>query len=306
MREIHARTAVLPVLMAVLLVLISSCVTKATLEDISPTAPNSFSCTYDGVKHDFIVDIPEKPEGSPLVIMLPGSGGTAESFRLDTQFHETACAAGYTVVYVTGAPDPKDSTSTVAWNYDGREDGNRDTGFLKALAAFIQEEYQTDSGRCYAAGFSNGAFMCHRLALEASDTFSAVIAVAGTMSADTWEHRHDGCTVSLLQIAGEKDSVIPRQKDGSSQYSPFPSIEKVIDHYTVTNGLGVVEVDKIGKESVLTKYTGAQNSNQVWFLLVKDGRHSWSAESVTGINTGRLILEFLESVNTEHDSGTTP
>ena len=306
MREIHARTAVLPVLMAVLLMLISSCVTKATLEDISPTASNSYSCTYDGVKHDFIVDLPENPEGSALILMLPGAGGTSGSFRQDTLFHEYACPKGYTVVYVTGARNPADATSPVAWNHEGRKNGNDDTGFLKALAAFISREYHTDPKRCYAAGFSNGAFMCHHLALESSDTFSAVIAVAGTMSADTWEHRHDGCTVSLLQIAGEKDSVIPRQKDGSSKYSPFPSIEKVIDHYTVTNGLGVVEVDKIGKESVLTKYTGAQNSNQVWFLLVKDGRHSWSAESVTGINTGRLILEFLESVNTEHDSGTTP
>ena len=305
MREIHARTAVLPVLMAVLLVLISSCVTKATLEDISPTAPNCYSCTYDGVKHDFIVDLPEKPEGSPLVIMLPGSGGTAESFRLDTQFHETACPAGYTVVYVTGAQDPKDSKSAVAWNYDGKKDGNNDTGFLKALAHFVHNEFLTDSNRCYVAGFSNGAFMCHRLALEASDTFSAVIAVAGTMSADTWEHRHEGCTVSLFQIAGEMDNVIPRQENGNTQHSLFPAVEKVINHYTVANGLNAVDVDKIGKGSTLTKYTGTSDGNQVWFLLVNEGRHSWSAENVTGISTNKLVLEFLESIKTETHPGTT-
>ena len=306
MREIHARTAVLPVLMAVLLVLISSCVTKATLEDISPTASNSYSCTYDGVKHDFIVDLPENPEGSALILMLPGAGGTSGSFRQDTLFHEYACPKGYTVVYVTGARNPADATSPVAWNHEGRKNGNDDTGFLKALAAFISREYHTDPKRCYAAGFSNGAFMCHRLAAKASDTFTAVVSVAGTMSADTWKNRPDRLSISLLQITGEKDNTIPGNKNGSSKYSAFPAIEDVIDYYRVANCLENTLAEEIGTGSILTKTSSPSTGNQVWFLHVKDGRHSWSAESVTGINTGRLILEFLESVNTEHDSGTTP
>ena len=172
-KEITGILVLLAILPAVVLSFTGCASTNRNLEDISTNAPNHYVCTYDGVRHDFIVELPENPEGSPLVIMLPGAGGTAESFRLDTGFHEKACQRGYTVVYVTGAPDPGDSISSVVWNYDDGRSGNDDIGFLKALAAFIQENFHTDPEKCFAAGFSNGAFMCHRLALDASDTFRA-------------------------------------------------------------------------------------------------------------------------------------
>lgn len=284
------RTIYLTAVLTVILLCFAGCFsTRYSLENISETTPNHFVCIHDGVKHDFIVDTPENGEGSSLVIMLPGSGGTAESFRQSTLFHETACPNGYTVVYVTGAPNPKDSSSATSWNHNGRKDSNDDVGFLKTLALFIQDKYHTDPNRCFAAGFSNGAFMCHRLALEASDTFSAVISVAGTISDNTWNSRPKDCKASLLQIAGEKDDVIPKHSDNSARYSAFPAIEEVIDYYA--NGLESTDVRKIGKDSTLTEY--GDFSRHVWFLYVKDGRHSWSAENVTGIDTNALIIDFL-------------
>ena len=293
-KEITGLLVLLAILTAVVLSITGCTSTNRNLEDISTNAPNHYICTYDGVKHDFIVDTPENPEGSPLVIMLPGAGGTAESFRMDTRFHETACPLGYTVVYVTGAPEPGDQTSPVVWNHEGSKTGNDDAGFLKALAEFIHETYHTDHDDCFAAGFSNGAFMCHRLALEASDAFKAVISVAGTMSGNTWNNKPGECTASLLQIAGEKDDVIPKLSDGSAKYSKFPAIEDVIGYYT--KGLDTVEVREIGKGSTLTEYFGNDTERQVWFLFVRDGRHSWSAGSMTGIDTNRLIIDFLESI----------
>ena len=282
-------------LSAVLLTLLCLCACSSTrqLDEISSTEADHYVCSYDGVKHDFIVDTPEKTEGSALVIMLPGAGGTAESFRQTTLFHETACPQGYTVVYVTGATDPKDPSSSVSWNHNGKKTGNDDVGFLKALASFIQKTFNTDPEKCYVAGFSNGAFMCHLLAAEASDTFSAVISVAGTMSDSVWNKVPDVCNISLLLIAGEKDLVIPKFSDGSVKYSSFPTIEEVIDYYE--EGLEMKAVREIGKESTLTIY--GNSSREVWYLFVKDGRHSWSAEDVTGIDTNALVIEFLNSIS---------
>jgi len=292
-KEITGILVLLAILPAVVLSITGCASANRNLEDISTNAPNHYVCTYDGVRHDFIVELPENPEGSPLVILLPGAGGTAESFRLDTRFHETACPRGYTVVYVTGAPAPGDSTSSVVWNHEGSRSGNDDVGFLTSLVEFIHETYLTDHHHCFAAGFSNGAFMCHRLALEASGTFKAVISVAGTMSGNTWKNRPADCPTNLLQIAGEKDDVIPKLSDGSAKYSKYPAIEDAIGYYS--KGLDTVEVREIGKGSTLTEYFGNDTERQVWFLFVRDGRHSWSAESVTGIDTNRIILDFLES-----------
>lgn len=44
----------------------------AKLEEISALSENHFECSYDGIKHDFIIDLPGNFEGAPLVVMLPG------------------------------------------------------------------------------------------------------------------------------------------------------------------------------------------------------------------------------------------
>lgn len=135
--------------------------------------------------------------------------------------------------------------------------------------------------------------MCHLLAAEASDTFKAVISVAGTMSDSVWNKVPDVCNISLLLIAGEKDLVIPKFSDGSVNYSSFPAIEEVVDYYE--EGLEMKAVREIGNDSTLTIY--GDSSREVWYLFVKDGRHSWSAEDVTGIDTNALIIEFLNSIS---------
>ena len=86
------------------------------IEDVVRTSDNHYTCRYVGVDHDFILDLPETVEGSPLILMLHGYGQTAESFRLQTSFEKDANQLGYTVAYVTGTPNPNDRTSSTGWN----------------------------------------------------------------------------------------------------------------------------------------------------------------------------------------------
>lgn len=280
-------------LLALALLLSAGCSTSKIIYDVRPISDNHFSCTFGSVEHDFIIELPADPEGSPIVLMLPGYGGTAESFRQDTAFHVQANSLGYTVVYVTGSPDPNDKTSATCWNHNADENGNNDVEFLTALASYIHTTYKTDSERCFAVGFSNGAFMCHRLALEASDTFAAVVSVAGSMSENPWRSRPKRNNVGILQMTGEKDDVIPKKSDGSARYSRSSAIEDVIDYYISSNNLGNEISESIGNDSTIIKYSGDHSDVYVWHLLVDDGRHSWSAESITGIDTNALVLEFL-------------
>ncbi len=265
------------------------------IENVVRTQDNHYTCGYDGADHDFILDLPETAEGSPLILMLHGYGQTAESFRLQTGFEKDANQLGYAVAYVTGAPNPNDRTSATGWNSGIADSPNRDVEFLSALAIWLQREYRLDSERVFAVGFSNGAFMSHRLALEANDTFSAVVSVAGMMPESVWSSRPSSCQVSLLQITGEKDDVIPKNSDGSARYSKAPAIEDVVAYYAEANGLCLVETNSVGKASFMTVYRDDHSDRQVWHLIVKGGHHSWSAENITGINTNQLILQFLET-----------
>ena len=265
------------------------------IEDIVQKTDSSFSCSYDGVKHSFILDLPESREDSPLVVMLPGYGNTAEAFRTAVHFEEGANALGYAVVYVTGAPDPNSPGSAIGWHSDPDTAGNKDSEFLAALVKYLQEEYALDREHAYAVGFSNGAFMTHRLAIEADGTFSAFVSVAGLMPKGVWDARRERNEISFFQITGEKDDVVPKNSDGSARFAAAPAIEDVMEYWAESTGLSLLETDIIGSSSVLTKYRSEEKPQQVWHLLVKGGRHSWPSEQYNGINTNALILEFFEA-----------
>ncbi len=256
---------------------------------------NSFSCSFDGIRHNFILDLPEKTEGAPLVIMLPGYGNTAESFRDSVHFEREANPLGYAAAYVTGSRNLNDPVSAVGWNSGIGNEGNDDVGFLTALARYLQEEYSFDEKRTFAVGFSNGAFMAHRLAMEADSTFSACVSVAGLMPEKIWNGRKDRNNISFFQITGEKDDAVPKNSDGSAVYAKDPAIEDVMAYWAGSNGLDLCESETAGKGSVLTKCRSGETPNQVWHLFVKNGRHSWPGADLNGIDTNSLILEFFSA-----------
>lgn len=256
---------------------------------------NHFSCSFDGVKHDFILDLPEKTEGAPLVLLLPGYGNTADSFRSTVHFEQQANPLGYAAVWVTGAKAPNAPGSSIGWNSGLSAEGNDDTAFLTALAKYLQKEYGFDTERTYAAGFSNGAFMVHRLAMEAADTFSACVSVAGLMPLKIWDARNTKNSVSFFQITGEKDDAIPKKSDGSANYAKNPAIEDVMSYWAASNDLSLCETKEIGKGSRLSMCKSTSSPKRVWHLTVRNGRHSWPDEKLNGFNTNQLILEFFEN-----------
>lgn len=258
---------------------------------------NTFSCTYENTRHIFVLDLPENTEGEPLVIMLPGYGNSAESFRNTIHFEQGANASGYAVAYVTGAPNPYDLVSSVGWNSGISAEGNDDTAFLVSLVKYLQNEYSLDGKRTFAVGFSNGAFMTHRLAMEAGEIFSACVSVAGLMPVKIWDERKAENSVSFFQITGEKDDVVPKNIDGSAKYAKDPAIEDVMTYWAESDRLEICKSDTMENGSVMTKCQSDENQNQVWHLFVKNGRHSWPSEKLNGIDANRLILEFFAAVS---------
>ncbi len=267
------------------------------LPEVEHLKGNSYSCSFEGVKHNFILDLPAETAGAPLVILLPGYGNSAESLRSTVHFEQDANPLGYAAAYVTGAKNPNDRLSSIGWNSGIAAEGNDDVAFLTALAKYLQAEYSFDERRTFAAGFSNGGFMVHRLAMEAGDTFSACVSVAGMMPAKIWNARKEANAVSFFQISGEKDDVIPKNSDGSAAHAKDPAIEEVMAYWAASNGLDRCGSEETEGGSVLTKCRSDQLPNQVWDLMIKNGRHSWPSVKLNGVDANRLILEFFDTVS---------
>ncbi len=254
-----------------------------------------YTCEYDGITRTFLLYAPsEAPKG--IIIMLHGAGSDGEAFRLMTGMDSVACERGYAVAYVYGTVNPySQSADSTGWNSGIAARGQDDIGFLCSLASYLQDKYSLTRDETFAVGFSNGAFMTYRIAAEGQKSFGATVSVAGMMPQRIWNNKTDKSNISLLQISGNKDDVVPMNSNGTAATSVNPAIEDVMAYFAEAAGLNKYSSEEISDKSTLYKYTGEGSELKVWRIEISEGRHSWPEEKFAGFNTNEMILSFLDS-----------
>ena len=269
---------------------------KKTINKITAVEENEdfhYTCEYMGEKRSFFLQLPKETKGADLIVMLHGYGSDGDSFANYTKLHDMAIPKGYAVVYPDGMNDPDDSTSSTGWNSGLKETGNDDVGFLSALARYLQDEYLLNGERCVVIGYSNGAYMTHRVAVDEDSVFTDIVCVSGFMPEYAWKNRPDKAKVNVLQISGTKDNVVPQIRTGTDKTSKAPAIETVMEYYAASSGLDIICEEELGGKSIITKYTSETDNHKVWEISVKDGRHSWYEETYCGFDIYEMIFGFL-------------
>jgi len=261
----------------------------AEITDVKETdIENVFECTYGGKPRRFSIYLPETAEGElPLILMLNGYGSTPEAFRAVTHMDDDGCARGYAVAYA--------GTAAAGWN-NGMDDDPEidDVGWLRALAAYLQKEYSCSKDRTSAVGFSNGAFMAQRLAVEAQDTFCAVCSVAGSITRPVWEKRGDTADIGVMILYGTGDELIPSRKKAAADSSIYPAVEDVVEYWTGANDLTEKNEETLSERAVLTRYTSKDASKEVCLVEIDKYAHSWPEARFCGFETNTVILDFLD------------
>src|SRR6266567_7134762 len=142
--------------------------------------------TIGGRQRGFTIRLPQAPTASfspvPLALVLHGNHPDARGsvMREWTSFDRQSDAWGWAIAYPDGCGG--------CWA-DGRgvttadEAGVDDVAFLRALIDTVAGRHGTHLDRTVVAGVSNGAFMAHRIALEASGKVAVFAAVAGGLPA---------------------------------------------------------------------------------------------------------------------------
>lgn len=166
--------------------------------------------TVGGKQRSFVIRLPRAwpdDRAVPLVIVLHGNhpDGGGRLMREWTTFDEQADAWGMAIAYPDGFQG--------CWA-DGRgvttadEAGVDDVAFLRAVIDWSAERHGTSPDRAVVAGISNGAFMAHRLALEASDQVAVLAAIAGGLP-EALRDVQPTHAVSAMLIHGTADTLAP-------------------------------------------------------------------------------------------------
>jgi polyhydroxybutyrate depolymerase len=286
----------------------------ATATSGSSLGPGDHTRTLhvDGWTRSYVVHVPEKYDGRkpfPVVLLFHGVGMNAGRMIGFCGMNEKADEAGFIAVY----PNGTGVGPFLAFNSGGLPAASTlaqpdDVAFTAKLLDDLAAVVRVDPQRVFAAGMSNGAMMCYRLAAHLADRIAAIAAVAGTMAL---ENAAPSRPVPVLHIHGTQDRLVPFVGPGeqANKYVSFKSVDETIATWTKLNGCRPTpEVAQLPDQAddgmrVTRKVFPADNRAEVILLVVDGGGHTWPGreplngfigKSTKDIAANDVIWEFFE------------
>lgn len=198
-----------------------------------PAGDLTLTLTVNGQQRTAYVHAPASIEPShhyPLVIGYHGGAGNAEGYIRQSGIFAKGEQAGFIVVCPQGTALFAGGNHRV-WN-SGREYAQAsrnadDVAFSSALIDEIAARYPIDQKRVYATGFSNGAQMSYRLALELGNKIAAIAPMSGGRLAGGSQPSRP---LPILHFHGTADSVYPLEGGlgphsiGRTPHVPIPAV----------------------------------------------------------------------------------
>jgi polyhydroxybutyrate depolymerase len=269
----------------------------------APPSDPQQSVSVDGMDRTYLLHVPpqhdpEKP--MPLVIVLHGHGGSAGAMVGSTGFDAIADREGFVVAYLQGT---KGSDGKAGWNTGITPDPGitvNDVKFVRKVAAHLQTKLGVDPKRIYAAGFSNGGFMSHRLAAQASDLLAAVGVVEGTVGT-----QQDGAWLDIAPakgpipiaiVHGKKDTTVPYAGGTTANGHTFRSVADAVARWVKTNGCTGKPVKKtvIAGKVLTADYNTCKAKSEVLLYTLVEGQHQWPNTTNAGaISGGEELWKFF-------------
>ena len=262
---------------------LSGC-TEVTGQDAFGTElTNTIKCELVSANslREFFVYIPEKystgQKPAPLLLSLHGYTSTALTNLSYSGFQQLADEEGFLVVYPQGSI--LQTTQETHWNVGGWTVGSEtdDVLFIKELLNHLDQNLSIDRSRVYSTGMSNGGFMSYELACQLSDRIAAIASVTGTMTPQTYANCKPTRPVSVLQIHGLRDSVVPYRGNGI-----MTPIDQVMSYWASENNCApgpeitqIADLTKDGFGGNRKQFVGCDNNSAVELITLDAMGHDW-------------------------------
>ena len=242
---------------------------------------------HDGRNREFQLYVPpyaDNQMGLPLMIVLHDAGCDSEQVRQTTELDKFGVDEGFVVAFPNAKGSQSRSRST--WNSGSqgvRSSRNKtdDVGFLKSVVATIQEMVPINADRIFVVGHGSGGMMCHRLAREASDVFTGIAVVAGSMNCTDGKA---SSSIATMLVHGAKDDYVmigggnPVQGD---KRRVDASLASAVDYYVTRNELVDLPLTEVEAGVSVDRYARGKFSAirpPVWVVTLEGGGHAWPGQ----------------------------
>lgn len=287
--------------------------------------------TWGGQTREYLEYVPssyseEKP--TPVLFMLHGLGDNASNFFYSTNISTIAERKGWIVVCpqatpfsiqvpVMGSYDFGTSWSAgitvtvqlelygIPFDFDVTVNPDADdSGFLMAALETVSGEYNLNQDSVFFAGFSLGACMCHRMAIEHGDRINAIAAVSGVVGNDM-QNQTPMANLNVLEIFGTNDEMISYDHaEISLQSYGIHSIglpaEATVEFWRTFNQCDeeaifeqYPDIQNDGLTFEMYNYLHGENESRVGFIKVNNGLHRWYTGDSYDINYTEEIAKFF-------------
>lgn len=237
------------------------------------------------VSRRFIIQAPDDLEAGkayPVVFAFHGNGGIADGWT--NMFADMVNDEGFIGVYPQGYLN--------SWNLGSERSTADDVDFVDAIVENIAQYRQIDLDKIFALGGSNGAGMCQLLAAE-TDHFQAVGAIATQMIIGN-EPTEETPTISVIQIAGDEDPIIPYEGGDSPTGHVFYPAEESAALWAAHNGItSSPTITSTTDGNVRFEWTGGEDGISVVHYKMVGHGHGGFNEEEGGIH--ELVWGFFDS-----------
>ena len=254
-----------------------------------------------GVTRSYHLYIPDNlPSGAPLVFVLHGYNGSAESYINNTSLSFKKLAEEYKVMlcYPQAANDPNNKKG---WNvyYPWQVDKMKidDCEFICTLAKHLQSQYNLSEKNVFLTGMSNGGEMCYLMAYRKPTQFAAIASMAGLTLVEMAKRHDYTAPVAFMEVHGTGDTTSrwegdPTDKYGWGAYLAVPLAVEAVVAGNKCMYQESTELPLISNKVIFLRYYGSPSGKEVHFYEVTNGGHNWATDS---FDSCRTIMEFFKS-----------
>lgn len=270
-------------------------------EDSCESNPDAQTLVHDGETREYVIYVPSTYDENiahPVLLNFHGYGGNAGQYMHEADMRLLAESEKFILVYPQGAC----LSGSPHWNAGLESEDNKsdsdDFGFAESLINELSSNYNVDTTRVYACGYSNGAMFAYALACFKSNLIAAVGSVSGTMLEETIAQGNPDHPLAMINLHGTSDNVLPYI--GDAGYASIPEIVDFWVTHNETSTTPAIDSDNFNGTTIQRQmYNDGLEGVSVAHYMVAGGDHVWFNLEFQGSNTGQLIWDFVSQYDLE-------